>query len=763
MHSRFCQSWRSNRLPAIILAWVLFIPILSLLPGSNVGPGKVGAQGGEAAPDQSVDYGNWANIHGDAGHSGAAGFTEPVQTALPEVQEAWRAQIATDPVAVNGLVIGGQSMDGPNGLRAVSLHTGEEVWTNELNGYMWTSPAFDRQGRVFVEVISPESVNSGSGQYDGTLWALEASTGQKLWKSKITTTGGTPVVDGSTILVYTTNSLEALSTINGESLWSVDLEFMYPGVPPAVSEGLAVVRDGEQVRALFLNNGTEAWNQTVSYPIWPVEFYITLGRGLVVTRTEGGENLTAFELNNGSQRWKVGSSGGIFISYHPAIGPDALYIQHLDSNSFPSLLALNLTDGWPKWNLPLDPQELTFVSPIITPVGLLNLESGGVVRVRDPATGNATSLFYITNAEDQNTLSRALLALVGDRLLVTTPEGLIAYGTPAATITPPEPIRTDSEEGGFLSQMTSTMADEGGIFMALLAGFFLGIVFTRFRSSNRIAGLNNQVWQLGEKLKRALRRGPRPDDPAPDGRDMGMASPPTPEQAPVGPLPDHVSRAVIVCGAAPLTPAEQAVLPGAFVIAADSGANYLHQIGRAPDMLIGDFDSIRPEVLAWCRKLGVAEEQYPMAKDATDGELAVLAALDRGASEVMMVCALGGRADHSYANMGLLELIADKGAFGTIVGPDIDIYVVTPDQPLLQPTVTKRAVSLMPLSEQVVGIYSRGLRWPLSGSAMHRTRTLGISNETTEELIEVRVTGGTLLVGINRPASVLDTISQQPF
>lgn len=759
MHSRLCRNRRPPSLLAYLLVWSLTISALALSPWSGtVGPWDAQAQGGESSstsnstPPQALDYGNWPAIHGDAGHSGAVGFDTPEQTSLPPARLAWQAQIATDPVVSNGLVVGSTFINQPVGLTAVSLLTGKEVWTAKLDEYIWSAPTFDGQGRLFVESIDPSSTQSSP--FEATLRALDTVSGQTIWESPLNTVGGTPVVVGSTLLVHTPTSLEALAISNGDPLWSVNLGYVPQGLTPAASGELAVVRDGQMVRALHLANGTEAWNHTMADPMVTTELYLTVGAGLVLVRTEGSENLTALELANGERRWKVGVPGGAFLGRHPAVAPGAVYSTHIDGQGNASLLAMDIDDGQLLWRAPLAAANLAEAAPVATPMGILILGADGIVRVHDPLSGSITSEYDTGVPGVQATYSLSNLALASDRLLVTTPEGLLAFGTPFAPVTPqPSPSGDTQDEGDAISRITQRIADEGLLVMALLAGFFLGLIMSMMRSEKKVDRLKNRVLDLQERLRNYIHRSPEeevisdaeeeshPDDPL-DGEPY----------APGEPLPDHVTRAVIVCGAGPLTPAEQEALPEAFIIAADGGANSLFRLGRKPHLLVGDFDSIHPEVLNWCRGAGVPEEQHPPDKDATDGELAIEAALKMGASEILLVGALGGRADHSYANMGLLELIGDKGAFGTIVGPDIDIFAVTPDLPLLQPTAAGRTVSLMPLSEKVVGIHSRGLKWPLVGTAMNRTRTLGVSNETTEDLLEVRVEAGTLLVGINRPA-----------
>ncbi|MFW2367159.1 MAG: thiamine diphosphokinase, partial [Desulforhopalus sp.] len=67
------------------------------------------------------------------------------------------------------------------------------------------------------------------------------------------------------------------------------------------------------------------------------------------------------------------------------------------------------------------------------------------------------------------------------------------------------------------------------------------------------------------------------------------------------------------------------------LIAADGGANHCFQLNITPDILLGDLDSIRPAVLNHYRKTEVAISKYPTEKDATDLEIALDLAQEKGA------------------------------------------------------------------------------------------------------------------------------------
>ncbi len=74
-----------------------------------------------------------------------------------------------------------------------------------------------------------------------------------------------------------------------------------------------------------------------------------------------------------------------------------------------------------------------------------------------------------------------------------------------------------------------------------------------------------------------------------------------------------------------------------------------------PDLVVGDADSLGPDGLAAVRAAGIPVELAAVAKDESDLELAVAAALARGATRLTILGGLGGaRFDHALANAFLL-------------------------------------------------------------------------------------------------------------
>lgn len=182
-----------------------------------------------------------------------------------------------------------------------------------------------------------------------------------------------------------------------------------------------------------------------------------------------------------------------------------------------------------------------------------------------------------------------------------------------------------------------------------------------------------------------------------------------------------------------------ALEPGALVIAADGGLARLNALGIRPGLIVGDFDSYRGALPA-----GVETVRRPVMKDETDMELAVRAALERGAGRIVLYGGLGGRLDHSFANLQLLAMLARRGAEGYLAGRAETVTAVC-----------RRVLCFSPAWRGTVSVFAyggaarvteTGLLYPLSNARLEDDRPLGVSNEFTGVPARVTVHEGTALI-----------------
>jgi thiamine pyrophosphokinase len=204
-------------------------------------------------------------------------------------------------------------------------------------------------------------------------------------------------------------------------------------------------------------------------------------------------------------------------------------------------------------------------------------------------------------------------------------------------------------------------------------------------------------------------------------------------------------HAIVAAGGDLLDETWHSALPAdALIVAADSGLAQVYALGRVPNVVVGDFDSVDPEHLARAELDGARIERHPTDKDATDLELALEVTRQLGASEVTVIGSGGGRLDHHLAALALLaapELAAMRitalvgSARLTVVHDHVEVFG------RIGSTVT-----LLAVGGSATGVSTTGLRWALTDAALSPTSTRGVSNEVTNSPATVSIRGGTLFV-----------------
>ncbi len=186
------------------------------------------------------------------------------------------------------------------------------------------------------------------------------------------------------------------------------------------------------------------------------------------------------------------------------------------------------------------------------------------------------------------------------------------------------------------------------------------------------------------------------------------------------------------------------------VIAADGGARKAARAGLRPDLVVGDADSLGPDGLAEVRAAGIPVELAAVAKDESDLELAVIAAIDRGASRVTILGALGGpRFDHAVANAWLLAHSALHGIPTVLLDATTRVRLLDAGSAPASVTLTGRPgdlISIFPFGAAAVGITTDGLAYPLRDEPLPAGPARGLSNVRIGAEACVSLRSGRLLV-----------------
>lgn len=177
--------------------------------------------------------------------------------------------------------------------------------------------------------------------------------------------------------------------------------------------------------------------------------------------------------------------------------------------------------------------------------------------------------------------------------------------------------------------------------------------------------------------------------------------------------------------------------PG-LIIAADGGYDRLKQWGIAPHLAVGDFDSLGrvPD--------DVEVVLHPVMKDDTDMMLAAQEGLDRGCRSFLIYGGLGGRLDHTLANLHVLDYLARRGCAAFLLCEDTAVTAVHNGALTFGPEHTG-TLSLFAWGGRAAGISLSGLLYPLTDGVMTSDRSLGVSNEFLGTSARVSVADGTLI------------------
>lgn len=178
--------------------------------------------------------------------------------------------------------------------------------------------------------------------------------------------------------------------------------------------------------------------------------------------------------------------------------------------------------------------------------------------------------------------------------------------------------------------------------------------------------------------------------------------------------------------------------PDDLIFAADGGLQWLTELGRKPDLVLGDFDSLEggPPEGAVC---------FPQQKDDTDMGLAVEEGLRRGFRKFELYGGTGGRPDHTMANYQLLTKLAKQGAGGFLIDDRMTATVIA-DGAIRFRAKPSGLLSVFSMDEVSEGVTIEGLYYTLREGTLTNSFALGVSNEFCGGEAVIRVRKGTLLI-----------------
>lgn len=140
------------------------------------------------------------------------------------------------------------------------------------------------------------------------------------------------------------------------------------------------------------------------------------------------------------------------------------------------------------------------------------------------------------------------------------------------------------------------------------------------------------------------------------------------------------------------------------IIVADKGLEILNEINVKPDYIIGDFDSVKKEILEQYKDIPIT--YLKPEKDFTDTHMALKLAMEKGAKKITIVGAIGTRFDHSMANIHILKEALDNNVEAEIINENNKIKLVNTETKIKKEDAYKY-ISLIPLTTRAIRSYIR--------------------------------------------------------
>lgn len=188
-----------------------------------------------------------------------------------------------------------------------------------------------------------------------------------------------------------------------------------------------------------------------------------------------------------------------------------------------------------------------------------------------------------------------------------------------------------------------------------------------------------------------------------------------------------------------------------FVIALDGGLRFCVEHNIAPDMIVGDFDSLAQgnQGLPVQKMLAYYPQEIiyrlPCEKDDTDTLAAIKLAIGTGFTNFTIYGGLGGRLSHTMANIQSLLYLKERGLQGELVGNDSRVFLVKDECICIEPQ-GEGYISIFAYSEKAQGVTLKNLKYEISDAELTNTFPIGVSNEFVGKTSEISVEHGILLI-----------------
>lgn len=184
-----------------------------------------------------------------------------------------------------------------------------------------------------------------------------------------------------------------------------------------------------------------------------------------------------------------------------------------------------------------------------------------------------------------------------------------------------------------------------------------------------------------------------------------------------------------------------------YVIGVDRGLSFLYHNQVMPTHIVGDFDSIESEIIAYYKEnTDIPVREFNPVKDASDTEIAVRLAVELGVEKLWILGATGTRLDHVMANIQTLKIAHDSGIEAYIVDKYNRISLAEKEAVIIAEDKFGKYFSVFPFGGIVEDISIEGAKYPLSNYRLCPCDSRTVSNEVAEQEVKITFPQGMIIL-----------------
>ncbi|WP_143314861.1 thiamine diphosphokinase [Clostridium sp. HBUAS56017] len=180
------------------------------------------------------------------------------------------------------------------------------------------------------------------------------------------------------------------------------------------------------------------------------------------------------------------------------------------------------------------------------------------------------------------------------------------------------------------------------------------------------------------------------------------------------------------------------------IIGVDKGCNCLYDYGIKPDIILGDFDSAKKEVIESFKIGGSKVLTFNPEKDYTDTDLGYEKAKEEGADEILLFGATGSRVDHMLGNVGILLKALREKIKVEIIDDYNRIFLI--DKETSIKGSYGDTISFHALSDTVKNVNIRDAKYKLTNYDITLLEPRAICNEFLNSDIKISFDSGIIMV-----------------